>query len=375
MRKWVLLLYIFILAIISTGCWDMVEINQWLFPYSIGVDINHKEGDKYLITISYPNINAIGKNATQKERVHVVSTIASSVFEGSKELSNRLPYPFYFKHLRVLVLGKEVAKDEKAVREVLDGLIRDFIINKKVRLVLAEDKAQDILLGVPKASRQEVIEGTLFSMLREDRTTTRYTSQTLTEFVRKMDITGVSLMPRIVSREDDIKVFGGAIFKNYALVGYIGELENRALALMRGIANRAQIDSVYNGTTLTYSMTGCISKNKLIKEDGNIKFKIDIETEGTLQEYIIQDKKPTDGTVELIEMEKAIEDTLKSNIDETLELLQKKYKADAIGIGEYIMKFHPKVWKEIQKDWDDIFPELDIEVVVDAKIRRRGLTK
>jgi len=126
MKKRFILVIVTISFILTTGCWGMIEINQRIFPYSIGVDLNDNEGEKYIITISYPNINAIGKNATQEDRIHIVSTVASSVFEGIEQLSTRLPYEVYFKHLKVVVFGQELAKDECAVREILDGMSRDY---------------------------------------------------------------------------------------------------------------------------------------------------------------------------------------------------------------------------------------------------------
>lgn len=374
MKKLVLIIMI-VLLMLTTGCWGMIEINQRLFPYSIGVDLNDEEGEKYIITISYPNINAIGKNATQKDRIHIVSTISSSVFEGSNQLSTRLPYEFYFKHLRVLVLGQELAKDGKAIREVLDGMNRDFIINKKVRLLVAEEKARDLLLFIPNAKRQEVIEGTLNSMLKEGKDTARFTSQTLTQFIRDTDVGGVGLMPRASVNEEDIKIFGGAIFKNYKHIGDIDEIQNRAISLMTGKLKRDLIDAPYKDVTISYSITGAEMKRKLIRKDGNLKIKIDIETEGSLQEYILLNKPIKDDIKVLSEMEKAIEKVLEKEIEDALKIIQEEYKADVIDIGEYLYKFHPKVWKEVEKDWDEIFSEMDIEVVVDAKIRRRGLTQ
>lgn len=375
MRKTIILLIFIILTSLTTGCWDMVEIEQRLFPYSIGIDLNNGEGDKYIVTISYPNINAIGKNATQEDRIHIVSTVASSLFEGANQLSTRLPYPFYFKHLKVLVLGHELGRDEESVREILDALNRDFIINKKVSIVSAENMAKDVLLFIPNAKRQEVIEGTLVSMLQKKDLSSRYTPQSLTSYIKDTDLGGVAIMPRIGAHGEDIKVYGASLIKDHYHLGHIDELENRAIALMRGKSRKSVITAEYEGITISFAMTGTKMKRKLIKEDEEIKIKINLKIEGTLKEYILQRDPITDDESQLEGMEKALEKTIKKEIDNTLEKLQKEFKADAIGVGEYISKFHPKIWKEISKDWDEIFSELDIEVIVDTKIRRRGLVQ
>ena len=134
MKKIVLILLILISLSLTTGCWDMVEINQRTFPYSVGIDLNPDRttekksdaegGDEFIVTMTYVNINGIGKNATQEERVFIVSTPASSIFEAKKKLANVVAYPIYFKHLRVLILGEELGGHEEYVREIMDGFLR-----------------------------------------------------------------------------------------------------------------------------------------------------------------------------------------------------------------------------------------------------------
>lgn len=373
--KKIILLILIISLIFTIGCWDMVDINQWLFPYSIGIDINPDEGDPYIITISYPNIYGIGKNATQEDRVYVVSTVATSIFQGANQLSTRLQYPFYLKHLRVIVLGHELSKDGKSIRQIIDGINRDFVINKKVRIVSAEGTARDLLLGTLDAKRQEVIEGALFSMLKNDKKTSRYTPQTLTDFIKDTDIGGVALMPRAAQHGEDLKIFGGCIFKDYEFIGYLGETENRAVALMRGLVKEDLIDVPFEGVNLSYSVTSANVKRELIKKENNLGMKINIVIKGTLREYI-HEENPTRREGNLLKrMENAIEKVFKEEIDRTLDMLQKKYKADALQIGEYIYKFHPNIWKEVYKDWDEVFSEMEIDVDVKVYIRGKGLVE
>lgn len=352
----------------------MVEINQRIFPYSIGMDLNHGEGGDYIVTISYLNINAIGKNATQKDRVFVVSIPATSLFEGSKKLSSIVPYPFYFRHLKVLVLGEELSRDEKQVREIVDGLSRDFNVNKKLLLAIAKGKAEDILRAVPKAAKQEVIEGSIYTLLNDTRTSSRFTSKSLTDLIKGID-QGAVIVPRLKIEGDDIKVFGECIFKNYAMIDHIGEIDNRSILFLKGEVKTELIDAPFREAKISYELSGQSMKRKLIKDGENLKVKIDIETEGTLEEYTINDKSEEDGEKMIREMEKSIKIVLENEINKTLEILQKDNKADAIGMGEYISKFHPKIWKEVEKDWDEVFSEMDIEVKVTPKIRRRGLIK
>lgn len=373
--KKIILSIIIILTLLTTGCWDMVEINQRLFPYSIGIDLNPGEGDKYIITITYPNIYGIGSNATQENRINTVSTVSKSIFLGSRQLSTRLQYPFYFKHLKVIVLGHELSKNEKEVREIVDGLNRDFVINKKVRLVTAEGMARDVLLSVPKAEREEVIEGTLYSLLRDDKRTSRYTPQTLTDFIRDMDMTGISTMPRASFHGEDIKIFGACIFDNYRFIGHINEIQNTSVSLMKGSVKEEIVEAPFDDTSFTYSISNASVKRELVRDGENLKIRLNIETEGVLREFIQREDKIIETVDFIHDLEKAVEKRLQGKIKDTLNIIQKEYKADVIGIGEYLHKFHPNIWKEVSDDWNEIFSEIDIETNIKVYIRRIGLVQ
>ena len=361
----------------------MVEINQRTFPYSVGIDLNPNNGDpkksdtqggdEYIVTMSYVNINGIGKNATQEDRVFVVSIPASSIFEAKKKLSSVVAYPIYFKHLRVVVLGEELAHESEKVREIMDGLSRDFVINKKLRIATAEGKAKDILEAVPKALKQEEIEGSLFALLKGSKNTSKYTSKTLSSFIEDM-YQYETIVPRIkVEKNNDIKVFGGCIFKDYKIIFHLDELEVRTISFIKNEGSLELIKVPYKDNMISYEILGEKIKRKLITKEEGLTMIMDIAIEGDLQQYILEDRLKVHGEDEIESMEKAIKEAIEDEVNRMINLLQKKYKADPIGIGEYISKFHPKVWKQVSEDWDEVFSDMNIEINVNPKIRRRGL--
>ncbi|MDK2991110.1 MAG: hypothetical protein PWP48_343 [Clostridiales bacterium] len=71
--------------------------------------------------------------------------------------------------------------------------------------------------------------------------------------------------------------------------------------------------------------------------------------------------------------EQAVSEELEREIDFMIDKLQKQYKTDALGFGDYMEKHHYKEWKNIEKEWDDIYESMPISVHVDTKIRRVGM--
>lgn len=372
MRKRILIILLFSLIFLS-GCWDKVEIEQRIFVSDIGVDLYEKEKmNRFIVTYQYPNINAIGKNATEDKKSFVLSTPCSSIFQASRELSTKSPFPFYFKHVKVLILGEELLKEENLVREVIDELNRDTKINKKIQIIAAEGKAKDILNT--NISREHTVDGFIYSTVKDNKTSSRFTSQTLTGLISDLDFSGVTLIPRITIRDNRYNISGGCIMKNYKQVAWIDEKENRAISLLNNKVKNETIDTIYKGDLVSYTVTDTRA-NKKVRIDDGIKADFSIQIEGYLQGYILDQDKTAFRNEVLKEMEEVMEREVKREVEKTINKLQKTHKADIIGIGEHLSKFQPRTWKKIKDNWEEIFPNIDINVTIDVKIRRTGLTK
>lgn len=366
---------VFIISLILlTGCWDKVEIDRRLFVSSIGVDLNGEdEMNRFIVTYEYPNINAIGKEATEEQKAFVVSTPSSSIFQAGKEFTTRVAFPFYYKHVKVLILGEDLVNQGKLVREVLDELNRDTKVNKKVQILAAKGRAKSILETEMK--RNQTTDEAIYTMLREgERNSNRFTPQTLTKFIRDADYCGATLIPKIFLKGDEILVSGGCIMKNYKHIAWIGERENRALSMINGRTKRDTIDIPYRDSIVSFTITRAKSV-KSIRIEKDINMDISILLEGYLQGYIAGDHKRAYDDRSLKDMERSIESFIKREAQRALKLIQEEYNADLIGVGEHLSKFHPRKWKKIEDSWDEMFPRVKFNLSIDANIRRTGLIK
>ena len=372
--KKILLIVLMLVTSLITGCWDMIEVNQRIFPYTAAIDINHGAEDKLSITYTYPNINALGKNPTQDEKIFAITETTNSLFEGIHNLGSKIRYPFYLRLLKVIILSEEVALNEDIIRQIVDGVNRDYILNKKIQLTVVKGSSKSFMISGLKYIRQESDEGPLYGLLINEQNSTNFTPKPVADFIRDMDTSNASIVPLSISHEDEQEVSGGAVFKGYKLVGYIDHIQNTAITILNNHAKEEFLQTKFKDDFITVLGTNFKTKRKLIEDKENISVLFSVEVEGQLQEYILTDEVTID-TVEVIEgMEKALEDKLKMDLEMAIEKMQDGYKADVLHIGDYLRKFHTKVWKQVEGDWDKIFPEIKILVEVDVKLRRRGLT-
>src|SRR5699024_7233353 len=143
--------------------------------------------------------------------------------------------------------------------------------------------------------------------------------------------------------------------KDYSLVGYIDGDENKYINILNENSKEDELEIYYKGTSLALQAINIKAKKKLDNSDGNFKIKYFVDLEGQIQEYMLDHGKDLDMG-EVHEMEKALEEEVKGDLQDTVYKIQNELKTDIIGIGDYIHKYHPKIWGDIEKDWEDIFP-------------------
>ena len=74
----------------------------------------------------------------------------------------------------------------------------------------------------------------------------------------------------------------------------------------------------------------------------------------------------------IFEIEKLVEKEAKRQVLASVKAV-KKQKSDIFGFGERVRLANPKLWKRLEKNWDEEFATLPVKVNVDFYIRREGI--
>ena len=73
-------------------------------------------------------------------------------------------------------------------------------------------------------------------------------------------------------------------------------------------------------------------------------------------------------------LEKACSEQIKRGVESAFVKVQKEYKSDIFGFGLVFHRKYPEEWRKINEEWNEIFSEADIQVEVETKAIRTGLT-
>lgn len=294
--------------IFTTGCWDMKEINERILPYSVGLDLVDKEDFKngrYEVSFTYPNINALGNQAIQEDIIYFSSIRANSMFEGVRNITDRIQKPMYLRDLKVVIFPEKLAKDKELVKEIIDGLNRDYIVNKVVNFVVVKTTAKELLQVKVQSKKQLAIEGLIYELLRNDQGSAKFIPSTLNSFVKEMSTCKASAVPVTRTENEDIIADSSAVFKDYELIGYIDDEDSKNIMLLTNKIKNFGINTEYKGADMALKTPRPKTKKKLIKSEEGLKMKYSLEIEGQVEQFIL-------GRNDQLGKEEKLEDIKKS---------------------------------------------------------------
>ncbi len=386
MRKPTRIIKILILLILTstlTGCWDKIEIEDRMIIGNIcidalkekvpkGTELDYvKEGkmNKYLISFTAAVPAAIKENKPPAYKTY--STTANNMDMANWQVMKRYAQVQYFGHAKTVTFGEETLKSADCLKALLDSFIRGHDYNKSMDVFVMEGEANKIVDVVPKF---DVFLVAYISGIEDNQ---KYISaihrSSLDKLIRNLvNSDGDAVIPKISASKEEVKIAGGGVLKDYVLAGYIDDIQARALGWIIGDAQGGMVEINIKGAPVTFRFYNFKTKMKLDKvEKGKLYISYNMETEGSIEEYKLGESFMDEDI--LRECEGLIEAQIQSESMEVIQIMQEKYKVDVIKIRDYLSKFHPKIYAQIEKDFDNYFEEnIVLKVNADVKVRRVG---
>lgn len=379
MRKIILLFFISISLFLNTACWDKHEIEDRAYILTIGIDNIEDEKDNFEVTYEYANLRAVGKNG-QGEPKFIISKKGRSIPSINRDLGTISEKDIFFNHLKVIVIGEELARDKIKMTQIIQFFNRSPNIGRKVVMLIAEGNAKDILNTEMKDTQ---IFGTYISELRERKSIGgKYYVNTFNDLLSNTFRTDIALVGRITKDKDGAKVAGSSIIKDKKLITFLTEKDTSTAAILiltNEIYNDQIIIDKNNGKYLVNYIAQSYDTQKDLKiEDGDIKISFNIEVEGYINEYIDEDVGKDSDILDdkkIKKVQKEINNKIEDELNDTIDKLQNEIGVDVIQIEKYIREKEPTLWEKVKDNWDNEFQKIDFTVNIDSKIRRTGLSE
>lgn len=374
------------ILISTTGCWNRRELTQMAIASAYGFD---RQGDMYNVSIQLINAAEIAANkggGGARLPVYTLQAKGKTIFESVRELTTKSPRKVYASHIRVLVIGEELARS--GIAQVLDMVSRDHAFRTDFYIIVARDaSAEDLLKTLTPL--EKIPSNKLYSSL--EATASNWgvgISVDLHELINDLVTRGeqpvlaavrikgdpkVGQLPKNVNSVAPLSLLefqGGAVFRGDVLVGWLSSEETKGYNYMRGdIRSTAVSLACPDGGQIGVEVLRTKHKLNAKVENGRPVIDVEVQVEGNIDEVACTMKIGNNTAIEMLEdqLEKSIQMTLEKVIRKA-----KKYKSDIFGFGKEIHRTNPKLWKELQDDWNDQFVSLPVRTHVKADIRRTG---
>ena len=375
-----------ILSLFLTGCWDRRELNELGIALALGID---KVEDEYQVTaqVVVPSEIAM-KSSTGRSPVTLFQAKGETVYEALRKLTKNSPRKIYPGHLRMLVIGEDLA--EEGIGESLELMSRDWEIRSDFYVVIAKDMTAEEVLNVT-TTLEAIPANKMFNTLKASEKAWAATHGVildelitdLTDEGKEAVLTGILVTGNqeigtskqnveSITPEARIVYDQLAVFKKDKLVGWLTERESKGY---NGIVNKVQntvtpISCPEEGKA-TIEIIQLDSKMKGKINKGKPEVDVNIKVKGNIGEVECQINLTEQKSI--VELEKITEKKLEETINMTIESVQKQYESDIFGFGEAIHRSNPKEWKKIKEQWrDEGFSELSANVKVDVKLQHTG---
>lgn len=385
-NKMLLIIFIFVLTL-NTGCWNRRELNELAIEMAIGFD---KSGNKYRITsqVVQPGEVAAKEGGTGRTPVMTYQATAATPFEARRKMTTMSPRKIYASHIRMVVISEELAKD--GIGKFMDFLSRDHEHRADFFIVIAKGTSAANVLKIV-TPLEKIPANKLFDSLKTSEKVWAPTSgvtlhELISDLVSKGKhpvLTGLKVAGsqkigetkhniEVISNPARLQYTGLGVFRKDKLIGWLNESESKGYNYITNNVNNTVGDircptggiAMLEVIRSKSVMTGKVSNGK--PEAG-----VDIRIEANVGEVECKSLDLTQAKT-INEMEAIGEQTVKKFVEQTIQKVQKKYKTDIFGFGEVIHRSDPQYWRNAQKNWDQQFAELPVNVKVDIKIRRTG---
>ncbi|UNC93317.1 Ger(x)C family spore germination protein [Candidatus Contubernalis alkaliaceticus] len=378
------------LLFFNLGCWDRQEIDKLSLAMVAGIDYcPEKNQIVYTSLIARPGQLGGGTEGGVGQLfmgpVWVAQSTGKTIFEASRNIAVKDPRRLFESHMQAMVVGEELAR--RGIGELVDFIVREREHRLIHPLLVTKCTAGEVIRAEPQL--ENILSQEIKGLLENQQNLSAAPTMDLKDFLNALNRPGAdAYAPVIEVREKNpapdeefigssernkkfISVQGTAVFSEDKLAGYLNVPETKGLLWVRGEVNRANlIPRQSNGGQVTVYITRSISKLEPEFTENCLKMSIQVETEGDIAAANIKQDITDPKVIE--ELEKTLANQIKQEILMAVTK-SKEFKSDFFAFGASFRRKDQKKWKEIEENWRELLPEVEIEVRVSAEIRRTGL--
>lgn len=384
MKKFKLLSIALVISLLLGGCWDRRELNDIAITMGVGVDYDPAVKDVHLsMQIIKPDQmkapgsgsgkgGGRGNGGGSQQASFLLESQGRTVFEAIRQANFRSTHKINWTHSVVIILGKSAV--DNGVSPLLDLFIRDPEPRPTQWILVTETEAKRILEATSPLEKASAM--SIDSLIKNTVNTSKAVTVDLQSFIEKLISKTTSAVAPIIKTSSEepqeLILDGTAIFKKDKMVGKLNPSETRGLLWVTGQVKGGVISfeaKREEPVTLEIIQASGSFKSQLNKGQPLIHLRIKVVCNLGEQET----KEDMSDPEKLDFLAKKAARVVRTEITTAVKKTQ-QLRADAFGFGQSFYVKYPKEWKLMESRWDELFPQVKMDVKVDIAIKQVGET-
>lgn len=350
-----------ICMLVLSGCWDDIQLRDTTFVYGVGVDRSEKSN----IVGTYVVQKVRNANQGGGEKISdVISADGDSIFEVSRSADMKVTGMMQFRTIRVLVIGKELARQD--LFSFLEPILRSRGTPPTMKVVMAEGKASELLYK-NKVGLQQTVDY-LIDEVKNGEIYTHISKNNLQDVMTLMLDDGRDFgLPMFKIEGDRMSLMSLALFHGERFTGETISIPDATLlCLLAGEKGDYALLSYKRENHVISVFVRQLSQHmKIIEQKGRLTVRIPLKLKTTLGEGV---RHLTDKEKRALEQNLAEDFTARA---ETLLAKIQKAGCDFLGVGRELNAYHHKRW--VSMDWEKEYPRIHFEPQIEVEIINTGV--
>lgn len=403
------MMLLLMLIFVSVGCGSKVEVEDLAIATAIGIDrVSQNDQSETLFSVRVlKSGNAGGQGSSGsgggsggasggQTEGWMNFAKGNSVDDAKRNLATTTAKRLFLGHSRMIVLGEEKARD--GVGDIIDFLFRNegirlrnwllvasggtavdfFSISPEMTSTFSEEVNDLLTLSASRVSKSYAVD--LKGFLTDLATPGKEAVLPLLE-IRTLPADDSSSQEGSAPKpKKNVRLKGLAVFKGDKMIGKLEDTETKGFLWVIGEAQSGTLTfPVKNSGTkepvqVTVEMTRAKSKIETKIVQGKPVINVKIDAEGNLGEF--SDNYAAITSQDIAQVNQGYAETIRKEVMPVISKCQKDFASDIFGFGSVLHRQQAKYWKEnnLKKNWQSMFPQVEVKVDVKANVRRTGLS-
>lgn len=379
-----------IAPLLLSGCWERRELNELAFVLGMGID---KADAGYRVTmqvvipssLSAPNVGGTGGGVP----ILVKSLTVPTVYEAEKQFSLMNSRTAYFGHIRVLVIGEELAR--AGIGEVLDVLKRSREPRNDFYAIVAKGTTAEEVLQI-LTPLDKLPANKLFNSLDQSyKVTSRTVAIPLNRFIEVLIsrginpvLTGVEITGNVGEGnkknnvEESVPNTGMqfqnvAVFKGDKMIGWLNGDETIGFNYINNNVDSNSGPVIGDdGQPIVIEALQTTTKRKVKIIDGEPHIYIHVKAVCNVEDVQSSDNLEDERVIR--QLEKKSEERIIMRMKSTVKHINNKFNVDILGFGQSIYHASPGTWERLQRTQKETYLQsLPVHFTASVTINRIGV--